>query len=204
MTNGGRNAAALIALLGGNAVPVIGLVNRGWPPLDGMLMYLADNVLMVLATALAVRMFAPRYAPEEQGGRRRSELVNSFLLVALPFSFGAAVFIVFFAFLRHSRFGPDFLWGLATMAVFQLLGFVWSSGVVRDGGMPASEVLMEKALGRVFLLSVTVYLGIGLAMFVDAAFAVPFVLLKTLVDLGRIPAIFRPNPTAHGNPATLN
>ena len=202
--NSGRNAAALIALLGGNAVPLVGLVGRGWPPLDGMLMYLADNVFLVLATALAVRMFAPRFAPEGEGGRARSELVNTFFLVAFPFSFGAAVFIAFFALLRHSRFGPDVLWGLASMAALQLVGFVWSAGAVRSGGMAAGEALMEKALGRVFLLSLAVYLGIGLALFVDEAFAVPFVLLKTIVDLGRIPSIFRPIPTTVGGPSTLN
>jgi hypothetical protein len=195
VTGTGRKAAALVAMLGGNAVPAVGLLGRGWPPLDGMLMYLAENIFMMLAVGLAVRCFAPLQAAPH-GGRTRSDLLRTFFLIAVPFSFGAAVFIIFFALMRKIVLGPEMLWGVAAMAVFQVFAFIACAISVRSGGFPAAEKAMEQTLGRIFLLSLAVYLGVAAALFVNEAFAVPFVLFKTLIDIASIPAMFRRAPAS--------
>ncbi|HJQ40827.1 MAG TPA: DUF6498-containing protein [Thermoanaerobaculia bacterium] len=158
-----------------NSVPALGVLARGWAAPDAMLLYLGENLVLIALAALLIRILAPN--------ARKS--IGTFLLVAVPFTFGAAVFTIFVLIVRVDvAFNPrELLLGFALMLVFQLFAFVRDLRRLRGISVPDSENLLVGVLGRVFLLAFAVWAGILLALFVARAFILPFIVLKSIVDL---------------------
>ena len=158
-----------------NSVPAAGVLAFGWPPPDAMLLYLGENIVLITLAALLIRILAP--------DARKS--IGTFFLIAVPFTFGAAVFTIFVLVVRTEFvFRPrELLLGFGLMLVFQLFSFIRDLRRLRGISVPDSENLLVGVLGRVFLLALAVWAGIMLAIFVARAFILPFIILKTIVDL---------------------
>jgi len=175
-----RLVAALLTLAK-NAVPAAGVLLREWAAPGALLLYLGENVTLVLLAAMTFRVALPE-------SQSRTDALKTFFLVAVPFTFGAAVFTGAVILIREEyRVAPrELASGLATMAVFQLLAF--ALGLRRARGKPQAEleVMLSDVLGRVFLLAFAVWAGLLLAFFVSNAFVIPFIVLKTIVDIGSL------------------
>lgn len=183
-----RIVAALLSLAK-NAVPAFGVFARDWAPPGALLLYLGENIVLVLLGALTVRMLAP--AEEVIDGRPKSkrESLQTFFLVAAPFTFGAAVLTSAVILIRADEYtlNPrELLTGFALMLVFQLLAFATNVRRLRGITLAESENMLVSVLGRVFLLAFAVWAGLLLALFVTTAFVIPFMVLKTIVDLGSL------------------
>lgn len=171
---------ALLSLLK-NGVPFFGIFVRDWAAPTALLLYLGENVLLVLLGAATVMLVIP-------ASDARRKTLQTFFLVAVPFTFGAAAFTGAVLLIRdeYPVNARELAAGFAAMAVFQLIAFGMSLGRLRGISLAESEHLLTGVLGRVFLLAFAVWAGLLLAFFVSSAFVIPFIVLKTIVDLGSI------------------
>lgn len=176
--------ALLLSLLK-NAVPALGVFLRDWAAPGALLLYLGENVVLVLLAALTVRLVGPSEEMIEGKLKTRRDSMQTFFLVAVPFTFGAALFTGAVLLIRdeYKVNVRELSAGFATIAVIQLIGFAASLGRLRGISLAECENLMVGVLGRVFLLAFAVWAGLLLAFFVSSAFVIPFMVLKTIVDL---------------------
>ena len=187
-----RLLVALLAIIGKNAVPAAGLAARRWDASNAMLLFLAENVMLVLLGALLVRLRAPATSEEsdqrQNETKTRSSALRTFFLVAVPFTFGAAVFTVFIIAIRdeYTVAPRELLLGFGAMLLFQLVAFGNDLGRLRGITLAAAEDLLVGVLGRVFFLAFAIWLGLFVVMVFASAFFLPFLLLKTLMDVWRI------------------
>lgn len=171
-----------------NAVPAGGVLVRDWAAADAMLLYLGENIVLVLLGALTVKILAPSSEAIEGRIKTRGESLRTFFLVAIPFTFGAAVFTVFVLAVRTEYVirTRELLAGLALMLLVQLIAFARDLRLLRGITLADSEHMLVGVLGRVFLLAFAVWAGLLAAFAVSTAFVIPFIVLKTIADLGRI------------------
>jgi hypothetical protein len=179
-----RLLAALLSLAK-NAVPALCVWLRGWAAPNAMLLYLGENIALVLLVALTVRLMGPREEVIEGRLKSRGDALRTFFLVAAPFTFGAAILTAAVLAMRSEL--PldvrELAIGLGMMLAFQLAGFATGLRRLRGVSLAACEEMLVGVLGRVFLLAFAVWAGLLLALFVSSAFVLPFILLKTIVDV---------------------
>jgi hypothetical protein len=168
---------ALVLSLLKNAVPALGVFLREWAAPGALLLYLGENVVLALLGALGVRLRGPR------GETGKS--LGTFFLIAAPFTFGAAVFTAAVILIRdeYTLEPRELAAGFAMMVVIQLIAFAMSLRRLRGISVAECESLLVGILGRIFLLALAVWLGLALAFFVSSAFVIPFMVLKTIVDV---------------------
>lgn len=182
-----RIIAALLSLAK-NAVPAFGVLVRDWAPPGALLLYLGENVVLVLLGALTVLMVAPKEETIEGKIKTRGESLNTFFLIAVPFTFGATVMALFVFYIRdeYTIRPSELTAAFGIMLALQLLGFATSLVRLKGITLAECENLLVSILGRVFLLAFAVWAGLLLAFFVSSAFVIPFMILKTIVDLGSL------------------
>lgn len=173
--NPARLIAALLSLAK-NGVPAFGVLVREWTAPGALLLYLGENIVLVLLAALAVRTIVTRKS------------MQTFFLVAVPFTFGAAV-MTLAVIVIHDEYTIDareLAAGFGLMVVFQVIAF--ATRLRRIRAMPAADAenMLVGVLGRIFLLAFAVWIGLIVAFFWTSAFVIPFVVLKMIVDLGEL------------------
>ncbi len=179
---------SLLTALGINAVPVGGMLFSGWAPETAMLLYLIENIVAVPLAVLCVRLLAP--AQEDVPGEKRRErrsMLQGHLLVGIVFSIGSGIFMGFFLFgiLKAPIELSALRFGAATILAFQLFGFISDFFLLRPLSLVRAEKVLAVGLGRVALLFLAVFFGVFLALFSDWWFLIPFIVLKTIVDIGQ-------------------
>lgn len=174
----------LLSVLGRNSIPAALVVLRDWNAANAMLLYLGENIASVFLTWLTIR-FTPLGAAE------RKNLLSTFLLVAVPFTFGAALIGAFVVHVRteYTVDPRELSAGLALMLAFQLIAFVANLRRARTATLQEAETMATDVLGRVFLLAFAIWAGIFCVIFFSGAFFLPFALLKAVVDLGSLRGI---------------
>jgi hypothetical protein len=179
---------AALLTLARNAVPMAGLLVRDWAAPGALLLYLGENVVLVLLAAWTVRLVAPVEEVIDGERKSRRDSIRTFALIAAPFTLGAAAITAGVLFVRsdYAVNVRELLAGLAAMAVLQLIAFASNIRRLRGVSLAESEAMLVSVLGRVFLLAFAVWAGLIAALFVSFAFVVPFMLLKTLVDLWQL------------------
>jgi hypothetical protein len=201
--------------LGINAVPAAGFFGLGWGWETTMLLYLIENLVGIILVALRIRLLAPaqeevvgmslppaqpvqgkkagqkvqRYAWPTANGvlYNRNELLKSFLLITGGFSVVTGVFIATLLFLMMKVTpDPDALRsGLVGMLSFQLVALLSDVAWRRPLSLVYAEKLSEQSMGRVALLYLAVFAGVCAAPFHSYGFVLPFIGLKTMVDVGQ-------------------
>ena len=168
-----------------NAVPLAGVILRDWAAPGALLLYLGENVILVLLAAWTVRLVAPMEEIIDGERKSRRDALRTFALIAAPFTIGAAVITAGVLFVRsdYAFDVRELLAGLAIIAVLQLLACASNIRRLQGVSLAQSEAMLVSVLGRVFLLAFAVWAGLIVALFVSTAFVVPFMLLKTLIDL---------------------
>ncbi len=144
----------ILSAVGINVVPAAGFFGLGWGWSTTMLLYLLETLVGILLVALRIRLLAP--AQEEVTGMSlpghgvvtrpkpgqkvqryvwptangvlydRTEMLKSYLVIAVSLSVGAGLFIATFLFLlmRVSLEGVALRSGLAGILTFQLIGLL--------------------------------------------------------------------------------
>ncbi len=74
---------------------------------------------------------------------------------------------------------------------FQALAFFGDLLMFRPLSLAQAGIFLKRSMGRVALLFLSVFLGIFLAAVADKWFVIPFVVLKTCVDVSEQIQIFR-------------
>jgi hypothetical protein len=179
-----RIIEAVLALVK-NFIPAAGVLVRDWAPAEAMLPYLGENVVLVLLAALLVRVVAPASEVIDGRAKSRGDSLKTFFVVAVPFTVAAAVFSLFVFFVQpgFALATRELLAAFGMMAVVQCIGFARDRHRLRGISLKAAEDLLVGVLGRVFLLALAVLIGVWLAFAWTTAFVLPFMLLKTIVDL---------------------
>jgi hypothetical protein len=201
----------LVSILGINFIPLELLLNRRFSSSGAMLLYLAENVTAIFISAAIVFVFGDRSLRREaarqvgitaQQGRARQAFANfsplnaqilNFVVPAVIATVATSVFLLFFVFgILHTNitaavFRSSVLWILG----FQFVEFTGSLIMLYPLKIKRSETFLNRTLGRVFLLLLCVFLGIFCAAWVNQWFVIPFVILKTIVDVAEQLQIFR-------------
>jgi len=202
----------LAQALGVNSVPVAGMFGEGWSQGTALAIYWIEGLLVI--GFIAVRVILHRRWTKKAGhvsGRvvtttRRNgktatrtssgTLLGGYLVTAIPFTLAHGLFlgIILFLFLPK-EFGPqagvslaDLKLGLLGVLFFLILGLVIDLISLKDKSFRWIELLTQRALGRIFVVHLTIIFGMGaLAFFhAPAAFFLVFAGLKLLVDLGSV------------------
>jgi hypothetical protein len=201
----GRVAQAL----GVNSVPALGILGGGWSAGTALALYWLESVLVIVVVAARIVLhrrwtrkaghWSGRLTIQRQGRpaeTRRTTLLRSYLGVAIPFTLAHGLFLSALLFLvfRDRPEGdfrvslPDLRAGLLGVSVLIAVGFVLDLVGLRDRPFRWIERGTERALGRVFVVHLTIVLGMFATVWTDgpAGLFMVFVGLKTLFDLGSI------------------
>lgn len=179
--------APVATALGVNAVPVAAVFAADAPPETVMVLYFMENLVTVLLTAALVRLLAPARDESSRNHRTRRSLLQTYLLVALGFTLVNGVFIAAFVglFLRVAIPRPVLVLGLGLIVIFELIAFAAGYFRLRPLSIAWAESVLERTLGRVFLLHLGVFIGVFLAAAFASWFVWPFIVLKTITDVGQ-------------------
>ncbi len=185
--------ARLAQILGLNAVPVVGVLGSGWTNATALVLYWCETLMLTLLVALRIELH--RRATNRRGhyttadvtttrngkttsGRRTVYYSLSFLLIAVAFSIGQAIFLAVMLKtndLIESVRMDDLKLGLRATAVFVGIGFAIDLiGIISDG-----------VLQRVLMVQLAIIIGVVAVAWLDApqALLVTFVVLKVWTDI---------------------
>lgn len=182
---------SLIAVLGINFIPLEMWLNRNFSGEYAMIIYALENVFAIIFAIIFVLLFAPKTEQTDKV-RSRWEVLQAYSVVAIGFTVACGIFIGIFTFLilkvqiNFSAIQTAMLW----IVGFQILEFVGDILMLRPFSLKKAEFFLTRSLGRVFLLFLAVFIGFFLAAFVDKWFVVPFIILKTISDIGSQIQIF--------------
>lgn len=200
----------IISTLGINFIPFEMYFSGDFSAEEAMLYYSLENFLGIAVSCLFVLVLAPRqeynaafHLPKDQreqypafkpaATRRKATLLWQYLVFSVLFSLWTLLFLAVFIFLIFGR-SIDFqeirdtlIWISAFMAI-EVVGD-WL--MLRPITLAASEGFLKHSMGRVAVLFLSVFIGSFLAFFAEGYFVIPFVILKTITDIGVVTENFR-------------
>jgi hypothetical protein len=208
---GGGILGRLAQVLGLNSIPVAGMFGEGWSQGTALAVYWIEGLLVIGLISLRVvlhRRWTRKAGHAQQStitttinGKTTtrtapSSLLSGYLTAAIPFTLAHGLFlsIILFLFLPK-ELGQDaavsfadLKLGLVGVLVFLVLGFAIDLVQLRNRSFRWVELLTQRALGRIFVVHLTIIFGMmAAAMFnAPARFFLVFVALKTLFDLGSV------------------
>jgi len=201
---------SLISVLGINFIPFEMWLYREFSGQSAMFFYALENVVAIGLATIFVMLLAP--TQEENPDyhrkaeilteypafpvvkvRRKKEILQGYLVFSIGFSLAATFFLSVFIFLilKINIQFQAIMTALISIFGLQVLEFVGDFLMLRPLTLTQTEVFLKRSMGRVALLFLSVFVGFFLALVVDKWFVVPFILLKTLVDIGEQIQIFK-------------
>ena len=182
---------SLISVLSINFIPLEMWLYRDFSSENMMLLYALENITAIFLAVIFVFLFAPKREQAKKILTRR-EVLQNYLVAAIRLSVGSGVFLLafFFLILKSEITSGAIISGLIWIFGFLILEFFADFIMMRPLSLTKAEVFLNRSLGRVVFLFLCVFLGIFLALFVDRWFVVPFIILKTIIDIGEQIQIF--------------
>ncbi len=203
----GEKLARLGQVLGVNAVPVAGFFGAGWSQASALAVYWIEGALGI--AFVAARIALHRHWTRKVGHYRRAtfehqkgepgaigsgSLLGSYLSVAIPFTIVHGLFLAAILFLFLPRRFPDaarlsladLQKGTFGVFAFLVLGFLVDLGGLRQRTFRSIELATERAMGRIFIVHLTILIGVAASVYFKgpAAFFAVFAGFKLLFDLG--------------------
>lgn len=176
---------SLVSVLGINFIPLEIWLYRSFSGETTMIIYWVESLLALLLGVGFVRLFAP---PRDETGklRTRGQVLQLYLLLGLVFGLGGGFFMCVFIFLvLKAKVAFAAVWtAIIWIFGFQILEFIGALLMLRPLTLLKAQLFLNRSLGRIFLLYLCVFVGIGIAFFVEKWFILPFIILKTIVDIG--------------------
>jgi hypothetical protein len=179
-----------LQLVGVNAVPAWGFFDDHWSASSTLIVYWFENIIATLL--IAVRIVIHRRVTKKRGyfasKKSYNSFLSSFLASSLLFTAVHGVFIAVIV-LIIAKTGPanrlDVEHGIAAVTAFLAFGLLVDLARIRNTSFAYIRQLTEHALGRVFVIHITILVGMMIAMFTGktTAIFIVFVTLKTLLDI---------------------
>jgi len=179
-----------LQILGVNAVPAWGFFDARWSASSTLIVYWFENIVATLF--IAVRVVIHRRVTKKRGyfasKTSYNSFLSSFLAATLLFTAVHGIFIAAIVAIVLKN-GPvnavDVEHGIAAVSAFLALGLLIDLVKIRSTSFAYVRRLTEHALGRVFVIHITIIVGMMLAMFTGktAAIFIVFMSLKTLLDI---------------------
>ncbi|MDQ3799606.1 MAG: DUF6498-containing protein [Acidobacteriota bacterium] len=190
-----------ITALAINVIPLALWFFEDYPVETIVILYALESVLAMLFAVLCVLFLAPSEQRDEKicKTRFKKKVIGDFLWM---FGFGTALVLFFpttvIFLVKHGENVtlPAVIFGLKLVLAFQLFEFFSNLYLLRPLSLKQSEFLLASSFGGIAVMLVSVFLG-----FIAAAFGMvflPFIVLKTIVDIGQPVQYFlgqTPSPT---------
>ena len=176
---------SVVSVLGINFIPLEMLLYKDYSSETTMVVYALENVLMIILATVFILIFAPRI-DQTAKIRSRKELLQVYLLSSVGLTVGSGIFLSVFIFgiMRADVTFPAVAEALIWISGFLVLEFVGDFIMLRPLSLAQADIFLTRSIRRVFLLFLGVFLGVFLAAFGVKMFVAPFVILKTLADIG--------------------
>lgn len=207
---GGGLLGRLAQVLGLNSVPVAGMFGEGWSQGTALAIYWIEGLFVIALISLRVVLhrrwtkkaghFQSAVVTTRRGSGPAetktvpSTLLSGYLTAAIPFTLAHGLFLALILFLfLPKEFGPEagvslehLELGMIGVVVFLILGLVIDLVHLKDKPFRWIELVTQRALGRIFVVHMTIIFGMFAAAFFHAptGFFLVFAGLKTLFDLG--------------------
>jgi hypothetical protein len=151
---------------------------------ETMVLYALENLVMLTLAMIVIRLLAPRVN------------LQGFAITGYGFCLATSIFIAFFTFglmpatAREGVALSDVLTAMKYVIVLQLVGFVIDLIFLRPMSSIGAERFMRNSLGRIMVVQFFgTFIGASCA-FLFGNFVLPFIVLKTLFDIGKIHEFF--------------
>lgn len=144
---------------------------------------------MVLLVSVMVRLIVPGVDRRGQSiARKRNEIVRNYLMFMLGFALVIGVFIAAILLLFMAVPIPWEAVGaaMAVIVALQLVGYGWEAYRLRPLDIDDANLLISRDMGRIAVLHLGVLFGVFLAAVRTDLFVWPFIILKTIVDVGGV------------------
>lgn len=176
---------SLVSTVGINFIPLEMWLYDDFSGAQSMILYWLENVSAFVLAIVFVLLFAPK---SDLTGkiRTRKDVIKLYLLPGIAFSIGAAVFFFFVVFkaLASEIDLTEIASSMKWIAGLLLLEFVADALLVRRLTLLQAQLYFNRSLGRIFLFFLSVFIGYFLILFGVGWFIVPFIVLKTISDIG--------------------
>lgn len=176
---------ALVSVLGINFIPLEMWLDEGLSGETLMIIYALENAVAFLLGILFVFLFAPK-RDDSSKLKKRKEVFKLYFLLGISFSVASGVFLCAFVFLIL-RAEVDFSYvqtAIIWIFGFQIVLFVGDFLMLRPLNLLQAQLYLNRSLGRIFFLFLCVFIGVFVAFFADKLFVLPFIILKTIIDIG--------------------
>jgi hypothetical protein len=180
-----------ITALGTTVVPLALWYFEDYSVETVVVLYALESVLAMILAALCVFITAPAQDfsfSDSRLPRRKSKTLKDFVLVGglatLVILAFPAVFIFLFGEGRGVSFA-DVRFGFQIVVCFQLFEFFSNLYLLRPLSLKQSEIFLSYSFGGMALILISMFLGVFLTVFFNISPFVPFIILKTISDIGQ-------------------
>jgi len=171
---------SILTTLGINFIPLEMWLSDNFSGAETIVLYALENLVMMTLALILIRLLAPR-----------SDL-RGFALTGYSFCLVTLIFIAFFTFkLMPGEVAlSDVATAMKSVIVLQLVGFIIDLIFLRPMSLTGAERVMRNSLGRILVVQFFgVFIGVFCA-FLFGNFVLPFIVLKTLYDIGKLYEFF--------------
>lgn len=213
---------AILSVLFNNGLVIWGLGWDGWSGPTALAIYWGENAIGTVFIAL--RIWLHRSLTRKRGHYRnhlktevsgdgateiKSITDNSFLaeylVTSIVFTLAHGVFVaaIFALIFKTAPDADTMRWALIAIGVSQLIGFLGDLVGLRNRSFAWIKLVAGRGLARVLVVQLALIFGIGLAALTgkNAAIAIPFAVLKLLVDF--VVALATEKPPSDDGPPWL-
>lgn len=152
-----------------------------------MLIYVLESGAALVLAIICVWLISPSYDPEGKNEyKKRGKLIADFSMISFGFLGILTIFACGFVLLvLKAEIDPkNVLYGFLLVVGFLLGEFVVNILTLRPLPLRKAEFFLSKSMGKTALLFIGVFIGAFLSAYEKAWFVIPFIVLKTIADIG--------------------
>lgn len=171
---------SILTTLGINFIPLELWLSDNFSGAETMVLYALENLVMLTLALILIWLLAPR--SDWRG----------FAVTGYSFCIVTSIFIGYFTFgLMPGEIAlSDVMGAMKSVIILQLIGFIIDLVFLRPMSSIGAERVMRNSLGRILVVQFFgVFIGVFCA-FLFGNFVLPFIIIKTLFDIGKIYEFF--------------
>ena len=178
-----------ISAIGVTVVPLGLWFFEDYPVATVAVLYVLESITAVVFSILCVLLLAPPEQRDEKicKTRRKKEIIKSILWVFAPWTVFNLVFpaaVIFSPKIGGGVTLSDIAFGLKFILAFQLLEFFSNLFLLRPLSLKEAEYFLSSGLGGMAVIFLSIFLGFFAAVIGISVF-LPFIVLKTFIDIGQ-------------------
>jgi hypothetical protein len=178
-----------IAAIGTTIVPLALWFFEDYPVEPVVVLYAIESVLAMVFAALCVFILAPSHDSSVADiTKYKRRTLTEFALIGGISTLIILTFPATFIFLHGQRKGvlfEDVKFGFTIVFGFQLFEFFFNLYLLRPLSLKQSETFLSYSFGGMALILISMFFGVFLATFFNIKPFLPFIILKTIIDIGQ-------------------